>query len=88
MSHKLLAHSAEEQCPFITPNGTSGHLHCALKTGHQSLGFDHVDGYEAHAGETTSWHTEWFAMPAEERLRLTESINLLAESINRSGGAA
>lgn len=85
MIHEQLAHSADEQCPFATPNGDDGYLHCALKAGHERLGFDHVDTYDALAGKTTSdAHTSWFRVSDEERQRLAG----LPLSLNLSGGAA
>jgi hypothetical protein len=58
--HPLVCRSIETQCPFVTPNGDDSYLNCALEAGHQSLGFKHVDRYEAHRGETQStWHTTW-----------------------------
>jgi hypothetical protein len=85
MIHQLLARSIDEQCHFATPNGDSGYLNCALKAGHQSLGFDHVDTYDALAGRTTSTcRTQWFVLPAEEVQRLSEGVR----SITMSGGEA
>jgi len=73
--HPLSAHSVEEQCWFVTPNGDPPRvLHCGLKAGHEKEGFGHVDTYEARQGKTVSWHTEWFRMRDAERERLVSVI--------------
>jgi hypothetical protein len=69
--HFLMARSMDEQCPFATPNGDPPSvLHCALKQGHEDLGYGHVDTYEATAGEVKSWHKKWVRVPESELARL------------------
>jgi hypothetical protein len=44
----------EEQCGYVTPNGTDGYLCCGLRRGHRAAGIPH----ETHSGGTIGpWMT-------------------------------
>ena len=74
--HFLTARTMDEQCPFATPNGDPPSvLHCALTAGHEHLGYGHVDGYEAHAGEIKSCHKKWLRLPESELDRLRSVVS-------------